>query len=529
MATPSHDSLDTLLHAIPRVLHAASLDESVAAGLELLRRGAGAEAAVLFLADGDAPLREYWAHGDPAMKGVFRPRLKVEALEAIRRGGPHLESTDGDPGADGATRVLLMSTESGPFGAAALAWASPPASVDSPRDAWITATAQMLAAVVIRHSEISKLRNQAERDKRWFKTLDEHLRVLDRERQKFAAVVNQTDTFVFVTDEQRIIRWNNRAMAVLLPCDGQTSSWIGRPCVSVCSRLGQEGPESCDCPIRRALEENEVTHEEWKVRVQGTPGVLYLTALPIKGLDGKPREAMVQIQDLTGLEALRQSEAGEAQARHGAMLEAALDAIVTVDHAGRVLEFNAAAERLFGRSRADALGCDMASLIIPPRLRDRLRTGMEQCLATGEGGTPGQRIETTAMRADGSEFPAEVTIARISSQGPPVFTGFIRDLTERKTAEAALRDAESRLRTVVSESPVVVFALDRKGVYTVSAGKGLAALGRAEGEGVGKSIYDLYKDYPEVLANPSSAIRRRWKRSAGWRAAWRTTSTTCSR
>jgi PAS domain S-box-containing protein len=501
MPTLPHDPLDRLLHAIPRVLHAASLDESVTVGLELLRRGAGAEAAVLFLADGDAPLREYWAHEDPGMKGVFRPRLKVEALEAIRRGGPHLEATDGDPGAGAATRTLLLATESGPFGAAALAWASPPAPVDSARDAWITATAQMLAAVVIRHSEIGKLRNQAERDKRWFKTLDEHLRVLDRERQKFAAVVNQTDTFVFVTDEQRVIRWNNRAMAVLLPCDDQNSSWIGRPCGSVCSRLGQEGPESCDCPIRRALDGNEVAHVEWKVRVQGTPGVLYLTALPIKGLDGKPREAMVQIQDLTGLEALRQSEAGEAQARHGAMLEAALDAIVTIDHAGRVLEFNSAAERLFGRSRADAVGCDMASLIVPPRLRDRHRAGMEHWLATGEGALSGQRFETTGMRADGSEFPVEVTVARISSQGPPVFTGFIRDLTERKTAEAALRDAEARLRTVVSESPVVVFALDRKGVYTVSAGKGLASLGRAEGEAVGKSIYDLYKDYPQVLEN----------------------------
>jgi len=497
----AHDPLDRLLHAIPRVLHADSLDASVAEGLELLRRGAGADAAVLFLADGDAPLREYWAHEDPGMKGIFRPRLKVEALEAIRRGGPHLDSTEGDPGADGMTRTLLLATDAGPFGAAALAWTTPPAPVDTSREAWITATAQMLAAVVIRHSEISKLRNQAERDKRWFKTLDEHLRVLDRERQKFAAVVNQTDTFVFVTDEERVIRWNNRAMAVLLPCDEQRSSWIGQPCGSVCGRLGQEGPESCDCPIRRALEGNEVTHEEWRVRVQGNPGVLYLTALPIKGLDGKPREAMVQIQDLTGLEALRQSEAGEVQARHGAMLEAALDAIVTMDHAGRILEFNPAAEKLFGRARADVLGSDMASFVIPARLREQHRKGLEHYLATGEGRLLGQRIETMAMRADGTEFPAEVTIARISSQGPPVFSGFIRDLTERKNAEAALRDAEARLRTVVSESPVVVFALDRKGVYTVSAGKGLAALGRAEGEAVGKSIYELYKDYPEVLAN----------------------------
>ena len=502
MTTPRHDDvLDRLLRAIPRVLHAPSFDDSMNEGMELLRLGAGADAAVVFLADGDAPLREYWAHLDSNVKSLFRPRLKVEALDAIRRGGHHLEPSEGNPQAEGATRTLLLATDAGPFGAVALAWSSPPAPVDASRESWITATVQMLASVVVRHSEVSKLRNQADRDKRWFKTLDEHLRVLDRERQKFAAVVNQTDTFVFVTDEKRIIRWNNRSMAVLLPCDEQSSSWIGRPCDTVCERLGQGGPESCDCPIRRALQGNEVTHEEWRFTLQGAPGVLYLTALPIKGLDGRPREAMVQIQDLTGLEALRQSDGGEERARHGAVLEASLDAIVTIDHAGRVLEFNPSAERMFGYARADVLGRDMATLIVPPRLREQHRAGMEQYLATGEGKVFGQRLETTALRADGSEFPAEITIAKIALHGTPVFTGFVRDLTERKNAEAALQDAESRLRTVVAESPIVVFALDTKGVFTVSAGKGLAALGRREGEAIGSSVYDLYKDYPEVLAN----------------------------
>src|SRR5262249_48325907 len=103
--------------------------------------------------------------------------------------------------------------------------------------------------------------------------------------------------------------------------------------------------------------------------------------------------------------------------------------------------------------------------------------------------------------ADGTEFPVELAVARISSQGPPVFTGFIRDLTEMKSAEAALRSVEDRLRTVVAESPIVVFALDRNGVDTLSAGQGLAALGRREGEVVGKSIYELYNEHPHVLAN----------------------------
>ncbi len=195
--------LDRLLRAIPRILHSGSLEASLAEGLELLRAGAGAKAAVVFLADGDAPLSEHWAPDDASLKAALRPRLKVEALAAIRRGGGHLTISDGEAREGYATRTLLLATDQGPLGAAALAWSSAPAPDDPKTTAWILAATELVASPAMNRSEISKLRHQAERDKRWFKTLDEHLRVLDRERQKFAAVVNQTDTFVFVTGEDR--------------------------------------------------------------------------------------------------------------------------------------------------------------------------------------------------------------------------------------------------------------------------------------------------------------------------------------
>jgi len=615
-------NLDKLLEAIPRILKSSSLEGSITEALDLLRHGAGADAAVVFLADGDAPLREQWALNNPQIKTSLRPRLKVEALEAIRKGGPHLTTSDCTKPDGRATKTVLLSTESGPLGAVALIWSSAQVPSDPKTISWIVAVIEMVASKTIAWGEISKLRLQAERDKRWFKTLDDHLRVLDRERQKFAAVVNQTDTFVFVADEARIIRWNNRAMSVLLPSGGEGSSWVGKPCSEVCSRLGQRtrGADSCDCPIRHALEMNEVSHQELRVEIQGRSGVLYLTALPIKGLDGKPHEAMVLVQDLTGLETLRQSEIrtsvlfernaeailmadpethrillanpaaqrilgyspqelqqlslqslhsasdwerlggfygaaaegeapsrlecrvltregkerialvsstrvelegknvdlvhlvdvtssrlaeqalGESEARQGAMIEAALDAIIFMDHAGRILEFNPAAERIFGYKREDVLGREMAELIIPPGLRDGHRRGMERYLATGEAHVLGRRIEITGMRADGSEFPVELAIARISSNVPPVFTGFIRDITERKKAEQELRGTQERLRMVVSGSPIVLFATDRHGILTLSEGKGLERLGRREGESVGKSVYELYADYPDVIA-----------------------------
>lgn len=129
-------------------------------------------------------------------------------------------------------------------------------------------------------------------------------------------------------------------------------------------------------------------------------------------------------------EAVRESEA-----RKGAILNAALDCIVTIDHQGNITEFNPAAERTFDYTRQEVLGREMAELIIPPSLREPHRAGMARLVAGGDAAIVGKRLEITAMRQGGEEFPAELSITRIPVEGPPTFTGFIRDVTERKTAE----------------------------------------------------------------------------------------------
>ena len=129
--------------------------------------------------------------------------------------------------------------------------------------------------------------------------------------------------------------------------------------------------------------------------------------------------------------AIRRSEA-----THAAILEAALDCIVTIDHRGVILEFNSAAERTFGYTRDQAVGQSMNELIVPPSLREGHRRGMERYLATGEKRVIDQRIEITGMRSDGSEFPVELSITRLAVDGPAMFTGYLRDLTQRKKAEA---------------------------------------------------------------------------------------------
>jgi PAS domain S-box-containing protein len=128
--------------------------------------------------------------------------------------------------------------------------------------------------------------------------------------------------------------------------------------------------------------------------------------------------------------------------RSNAISELSLDAILSIDHEGRITEFNIAAERMFGRTRSDVQGKEMADVIVPPSLRERHRRGMARYLATGESHLLGKKLELTAVRADGTDFPVELAIARIRLEGPPRFTAFIRDISGQRQAQAELLKAK---------------------------------------------------------------------------------------
>jgi PAS domain S-box-containing protein len=151
---------------------------------------------------------------------------------------------------------------------------------------------------------------------------------------------------------------------------------------------------------------------------------------------------MVDISERKRAEAvLRESEA-----RHRAVLESAVDAFVGMDHEGRITEFNPAAERLFGRSRGDVVGLELASVIIPPAFRKAHRRGLARYLATGETVVIGGRLEVSALRADGQEFPVELTVTRAGTPDRPAFNAYIRDLTAPKQAAAARASLEMQLQ-----------------------------------------------------------------------------------
>jgi PAS domain S-box-containing protein len=138
------------------------------------------------------------------------------------------------------------------------------------------------------------------------------------------------------------------------------------------------------------------------------------------------------------------------------VLETALDAVVVMKPDGSIVDWNDRAAEVFGWSQEEALGRDMAGLIIPERFHNAHRNGIRRYLESGKAEVLGRRIEVAGVRSNGEEFPVELSIAPIQDSNSILFVGFLRDITERKRAEERVRVAEQELRATIDTIPALV-------------------------------------------------------------------------
>ena len=188
-----------------------------------------------------------------------------------------------------------------------------------------------------------------------------------------------------------------------------------------------------------------------------------------------------------------------------AVLTSALDCVIGMDHEGKVVEFNEAAERLFGYSRDEAVGAELAELIVPEHLRERHRKGLRRYLETGEKVVIGQRIELPALARDERIVPVELTVTRIAGSEPPLFTGFLRDVSDRSEVERV----RQHLAEVVRGTQDAVLSKDLHGILT-SWNRGAEALyGYTAEEAIGTHVSFIV---PEDHKNEEMRILDRVKR-----------------
>lgn len=232
------------------------------------------------------------------------------------------------------------------------------------------------------------------------------------------------DSYVSIDPKTRAtVRCNQTLLRALGHRDEDTL--VGKSMLVLCQ---PESHEAFEDALNEVVETGGVANVRLDLRHrEGSSVPVLLTASAARGIDGRISHARCAFRNVAEVVAL--------EARKAAMLEAALDAVITIDHTGTIVEFNPAAEAMFGHAIDDVVGRPLAEIIIPERMRKAHREGIERANVHS---TLRRRVELDALHADGREFPVEVSIVRLPDIEPPTFTGFVRDLTDLKAARQEL-------------------------------------------------------------------------------------------
>jgi PAS domain S-box-containing protein len=185
-----------------------------------------------------------------------------------------------------------------------------------------------------------------------------------------------------------------------------------------------------------------------------------------------------------------EEELRAADERFRAVTASTRDGIVSADGNGRIIFWNAGAETMFGRTSAEMIGRPLTELM-PERYRDAHRAGVARFLATGEGRLTGSTVEVEGLRADGSEFPVELSLGSWTHNSQTCFTGVVRDLSDRVRARHALREAEQRFSGAFEGAAVGLMLAAPDGTV-LRANRALCELtGWPEEELVGRTFAEL--------------------------------------
>ncbi|MDB6029489.1 MAG: sensory box protein [Verrucomicrobiales bacterium] len=193
-----------------------------------------------------------------------------------------------------------------------------------------------------------------------------------------------------------------------------------------------------------AAETGRVEDEGWRVRKNGTRFWANVVVTALRDKNGELLGFSKITRDMTERKQAEE-KLRESQERTRLIVESAHDAFIGMDAGGKIIDWNRQAEIIFGYSSEEAIGLTLADAIIPVRYREAHRNGLQRFMETGQGPVLNKRIELSASRRNGEEFPVEITIVPIRWHGGFLFAAFLRDVTERKQAEEQLKNTALEL------------------------------------------------------------------------------------
>ena len=315
------------------------------------------------------------------------------------------------------------------------------------------------------------------------------LEELRMQEEQYRAIFESSQDGLFMWDEQlRIVDVNPAGLALY---GYRREEIIGRtfprtmPEAYVKERLDF---------VRRALAGETIHLETIVLRPDGSSFDADVRVMPF--VQRGHRRALTVVRDISERRG-RERELQRSEARLRATIEAAFDCVIGMDGEGRIVEFNAAAQRVLGYRREDVLGRLLGDVVVPERYRAAHGRGMRNFRAGGGGPMVGRLVETTALRADGSEIPVELAIGVAAVPEGNIFIGHLRDITHRLRADQALRASEEQYRAIFNASAdaLVLRAADFSIIDVNATYEAMSGYSRAEVLGVDR-----------VLANPPEVM-----------------------
>ncbi|MBG9390522.1 PAS domain-containing hybrid sensor histidine kinase/response regulator [Caenimonas aquaedulcis] len=268
----------------------------------------------------------------------------------------------------------------------------------------------------------------------------EALEELQRREEQYRVIFEAASDGMFLWDHDlRIVDVNPAGLAIYQSPRDQAVGFAYAPGGPVADDVARQRLDG----LQRALAGEAVYNEGLSTRRDGSSFEAEFCFLPVRR--GERPQVLTVVRDISDRRR-RERELQRSEARLRATVEASFDAVVAMDQEGRIVEFNASAERVFGYRRDEVLGGKLSTLILPERHRSAHERGLAHFQTTGRGPMIGRLVETTALRADGSEFPVELAISVAAVPEGHIFVGHLRDIGARRAAEAERSALEAQLR-----------------------------------------------------------------------------------